>query len=145
VAEDSDVLRVVPFLSVSGMERSLAYYVEGLGFEVESKWEVDGRVRWCSLRRGGAQLMLQEFPPEGHDSWRPEGILGEGMSLWFICEDALDVYRELTDRGIPATIPEVGNGMWVTMLSDPDGYRLHFESTTDTPEGTRLEPGVDGG
>jgi hypothetical protein len=26
--------------------------------------------------------------------------------------------------------------MWVTSLADPDGYRLDFESSTDTPEDT---------
>jgi hypothetical protein len=26
--------------------------------------------------------------------------------------------------------------MWVTSLSDPDGYRIDFESDTDVPEGT---------
>jgi hypothetical protein len=26
--------------------------------------------------------------------------------------------------------------MWTTGLSDPDGYRLEFESYTDVPEGT---------
>jgi len=28
--------------------------------------------------------------------------------------------------------------MWVTCLSDPDGYRLEFESSTDTLEETKL-------
>ena len=28
--------------------------------------------------------------------------------------------------------------MWVTSLTDPDGYRLGFESLTDTPEDTKL-------
>jgi hypothetical protein len=28
--------------------------------------------------------------------------------------------------------------MWVTSLSDPDGYRLDFESTTDVPEETEF-------
>jgi hypothetical protein len=31
----------------------------------------------------------------------------------------------------------VGNGLWVVSLTDPDGYRLDFESPTDAPEGTR--------
>jgi lactoylglutathione lyase len=28
--------------------------------------------------------------------------------------------------------------MWVVSLSDPDGYRLEFESPTDVPEETKL-------
>jgi lactoylglutathione lyase len=41
-------------------------------------------------------------------------------------------------RAIEASEPVVGNGMWVTTLSDPDGYRINFESATDAPEDTRL-------
>jgi len=35
---------------------------------------------------------------------------------------------------IQASRPFVGNGMWVTSISDPDGYRIDFESYTDAPE-----------
>jgi hypothetical protein len=62
--------------------------------------------------------------------------MGVGVSICFICEDALAIYREVTARGIQASRPFVGNGMWVTSLTDPDGYRIDFESYTDTPEET---------
>jgi hypothetical protein len=80
--------------------------------------------------------MLQEFRTEGHDAWVPQGKVGEGVSICFICADALAIYREVTARGVQASTPFVGNGMWVTGLSDPDGYQLYFESTTDVSEGT---------
>jgi hypothetical protein len=32
--------------------------------------------------------------------------------------------------------PFVGNSMWVTELSDPDGYEIAFESRTNVPEET---------
>ena len=54
------------------------------------------------------------------------------MTICFLCSDALQFYREVAARGI------VGNRMWVTSLTDPDGYRLDFESDTEVPEGTRL-------
>jgi lactoylglutathione lyase len=82
--------------------------------------------------------MLQEFAKEGHDSWAPKGKLGEGMSLWFQCEDAVAIYREVRSRGIEASEPQVGNAMWDTLLLDPDGYRIHFGSPTDAPEETKL-------
>ena len=90
------------------------------------------------LEMGDAALMLQELAKAGHDSWAPRGKLGEGVSLWFICEDALAIYAELRSRAIEASEPEVGNGMWVTSLSDPDGYCINFESATNTPEDTKL-------
>jgi lactoylglutathione lyase len=133
---ESNVKQAVPFFGVSNIEESVRYYVKGLGFEMTKKWIDEGKLRWCWLELGGAALMLQEFRREGHDSWQPEGKLGEGVSICFTCEDALTIYREFTERGVQASRPMVGNGMWVTSLSDPDGYKLHFESYTDVPEDT---------
>jgi hypothetical protein len=120
------------------MDRSLRFYLDGLGFNMKNKWEPEGRVRWCWLTRGGVSLMLQEFLKEGPHAFRPEGKLGEGVSLAFQCEDAVGLYHEFRSRGIEAKEPFVGNSMWVTILSDPDGYKLDFESPTDVPEETKL-------
>lgn len=134
----TNVKQAVPFFAVSNIEESVRYYVDGLGFEMIENWMDGGKLRWCWLRLGGAALMLQELRKEGHDSWVPVGKLGEGVSICFLCEDALSIYRQVTSRGIQASRPFVGNGMWVTSLSDPDGYRIDFESTTDVPEDTVL-------
>jgi lactoylglutathione lyase len=128
---NENVKQVVPFLCVSNMEQSLRYYVDGLGFTLKNKWVVDEKVRWCWLTLGGTALMLQEFK-------KPPAKVGEGMSLCFQCEDAIAIYHAVTSRGITASEPQVGNSMWDTCLTDPDGYRLHFDSPTDTPEETRL-------
>jgi lactoylglutathione lyase len=129
-----NVREAVPFFGVSDMEASVRYYVDGLGFEITLRWEPEGRLRWCRLQHGGAGLMLQEYLTEGHGGRRPEGKLGQGVSVCFLCEDALALYRGFRARGIAASRPLVGNAMWVTSLTDPDGYRLDFESPTDAPE-----------
>jgi lactoylglutathione lyase len=131
-----NVQQAVPFFRVMDIEASVRYYVDGLGFEMTSNWVDEGKLRWCWLQRGGAALMLQEFWKEGHHAWVPEDKLGVGVSVCFICTDALAIYREVTARGIEASRPIVGNGMWNFGLSDPDGYRIEFESDTDVPEGT---------
>ena len=128
------VRQVVPFLFVTDMQRSLRFYVDGLGFEVKIRWEPDGHLRWCWMTIGDAAVMLQEFRAD----LRPEGTLGLGTSLCFMCDDAVAFYREFIARGIEASEPQVGNGLWVTSVTDPDGYRIDFESETDTPEETRL-------
>jgi len=133
-----NVKEVVPFFGVTSMERSIRYYVDGLGFTMKYHWMPDGKLRWCWLTLGGASLMLQEFWKEGHHEGRPEGKLGEGVSLNFQCEDAVAIYHDVTARGIQASEPQVGNNMWVTGLTDPDGYRLFFASPTDVPEETKL-------
>lgn len=135
---EPNVKQAVPFFLVSNIEESIRYYIGGLGFEMTLYWIDEGKLRWCWLELGGAALMLQERRKEGHDSRMPEGKVGEGVSICFICNDALAIYREVTSRGIQASKPFVGNGMWVTSLSDPDGYRIDFESVTDVPEETVL-------
>jgi len=141
---EPNVKQAVPFFAVSNIKASLCYYVDGLGFEMTKKWIDEGKLRWCWLQRGGAALMLQAFKREGHDSWVPEGKVGVGVSICFICEDALAIYHEVTTRGIQASRPFVGNGMWVTSLSDPDGYRIEFESYTDVPEETEYSEHEEG-
>jgi len=132
----SNVKQAVPFFLVSNIEQSVRYYVEGLGFEMTGKWTPEGKLRWCLLRLGEADLMLQEFWKEGSQANQPRGKPGEGVSICFICEDALAIYRDVTSKGIQASRPFVGNSMWVTSLTDPDGFRIDFESETDVPEDT---------
>jgi len=130
----SNVKQAVPFFNVTDIEASLRFYVEGLGFTLANQWAPEGRTRWCWLQRGGAAVMLQEYWRDGQPAGAPDGPRGQGVSIYFICADALAVYHDLMSRGIAATRPCVGNGMWVTSVSDPDGYALYFESETDAAE-----------
>ncbi len=132
----TNVRQAVPFFWVRDMEASLRFYVEGLGFTSTRQWVDDGKLRWCWLELGGAAVMLQEFWREGHHRNVPETTVGVGVSIAFICDDALAIYRDITSRGVDATRPSVGNGMWMTSVTDPDGYHLLFESLTDAPEET---------
>ena len=133
---DVNVKQAVPFFRVSDMQASLRFYIDGLGFKMKYRWIDEGILRWCWLEIGEAALMLQEYRKEGHDSWVPESKVGVGVTISFQCADALKIYREMKARGIQAQRPVVGNHMWVTGVSDPDGYRLEFESPTDVPEDT---------
>ena len=53
-----------------------------------------------------------------------------------MCGDAIAVYHNAIARGLAPARPYVGNRLWVTSFTDPDGYRLDFESPTDVPEDT---------
>jgi len=133
---EANVQRAVPFFWVHDLEASCRFYVDGLGFKVAKQWIDEGKLRWCWIELGETAIMLQEFWREGHHRNVPETTVGVGVSIAFICEDALALYRDFKARGIEATRPSVGNGMWVTQLVDPDGYNLLIESPTDVPEET---------
>lgn len=130
------VTKAVPFFNVTDIEASLRFYVDGLGFVLTNRWSPEGRIRWCWLELDKVAIMLQEYWRDGRQAGAPEGPLGQAVSICLFCEDTLAVYRDLTSRGIPATRPFVGNGLWVTSVTDPDGYRLDFESPTEVPEET---------
>ena len=131
-----NIKQAVPFFGITDIEASLRFYVDGLGFAIKYRWEPEGRVRWCWLERDGVVLMLQEFWKDGRPGGAPPGTLGNGMSICFMCEDAIAVYHQAVARGLSPARPYVGNRLWVTSLVDPDGYRVDFESPTDAEEET---------
>ena len=127
----------VPFFGVADMDASLRFYVDGLGFTMTKQWIPRGKIEWCWLERDAVALMLQcpradKPPPPPEPAPAPK----TGPAICCQCEDALALYHEFKDRGLSVSEPFVGNGMWVIMLKDPDGYKLEFESLTDVAEET---------
>ena len=131
-----NVRQAVPFLNVRDIQASLRFYVKGLGFTVTREWIPEGQLRWCWLELGTAALMLQQYWKGGQPGGWPAGPLGQGMSVCFMCADAIAIYHQAKTRGLEVDRPVVGNSLWVTSLIDPDGYRLAFESPTDVSEDT---------
>jgi lactoylglutathione lyase len=128
----TNLKQAVPFFMVTNMERSLAFYVKGLGFEVKIDWKPGGTIEWCWLERDGVALMLQEY----REGRRPAEKSGTGFSVCFMCRDALKLYDEFLQKGLSLPEPFVGNNLWVVELNDPDNYKIMFESPTEVPEET---------
>ena len=131
-----NVKQAIPFFGVTDIEASLRFYLDGLGFAMTQQWTPGGRIRWCCLEIGTAALMLQEYWKDGRPGGGPSGPLGAGVSICFMCADAIAIYHDARKRGLSPAKPYVGNRLWVTSFVDPDGYRLDFESPTDVEEGT---------
>jgi lactoylglutathione lyase len=134
-----NIKQAVPFFFVVNMEESLKFYLDGLGFELKNKWTPAGKIEWCWIERDNVALMLQEFV-QNKDAFHDGSTInkkGEGVSICFVCEDALSLYHEFFDKGLNPLEPFVGNNMWEVKIIDPDGYQLHFESATDVPEETK--------
>ena len=124
----------VPFFMVRDMEASLDFYTGKLGFTITNQWTPCGKIEWCWLQREAVSLMLQE--PRDRDKFDQQGPKGTGVSICFQCTDALALYHEFTAKGVAVNEPFVGNNMWVVCFTDPDGYKLDFESSTDVEEET---------
>lgn len=129
--EGDNIKQAVPFFMVTDIQRSLKFYVDGLGFRMTKRWELNGKLTWCWLQREGAALMLQEYAPNDP---RAAAVKGQGVALCFQCADALALYAEFLGNGLNPNEPFVGNNMWDVGLMDPDHYHIHFESPTEVPE-----------
>jgi lactoylglutathione lyase len=136
---EPNLKQAVPFFMVTDMNRSIAFYVNGLGFELKLDWRPGDSIEWCWLEREGVAIMLQEY----REGFRPMEKPGVGVSICFICRDALKLYTEFQEKGLHPKEPFVGNKMWVTSLADPDDYTLDFESYTDVAEETKYSDWID--
>jgi catechol 2,3-dioxygenase-like lactoylglutathione lyase family enzyme len=108
--------------TVNDIERSLAWYRDGLGFFVAERWEEGGRLKGVTLKAGACQLGLsQDDFSKGRD--RTKGV---GFRLW--CETAQDVdalARRLRAAG--GTIVEGPGDQWdgySFTAEDPDGFKI---------------------
>ena len=113
-----------PLINVTDMDRSLAFYRDGLGFDMVASWEDPHGIAWCRLKRGPVSLMLQVT-----DGEVPAPVEGQAAELYILCDDARALHAEFVARGIQASEPEVMvYNMLQFRVTDPDGYPLWFEN-----------------
>jgi catechol 2,3-dioxygenase-like lactoylglutathione lyase family enzyme/ketosteroid isomerase-like protein len=117
------VTRLVPFVHVDDVERSIAFY-QHLGFTVESLYEYQKRPVWAALQSEGAELMVTL---DG-DSVDPAG---QGVLFYLYSHDLAALRDQLLAAGIEAGHIEDGTpGPSQEMrLTDPDGYVLMVAQT----------------
>ena len=113
---------IMPSLTVSDLERSLAWYRDGLGFFVSERWEDGSRLEGVMLKAGACHLGLsQDDFSKGRE--RPKGV---GFRIW--CETLQDVDALAARlKGIGGTIVEEPGDRWGTYgftAQDPDGFKL---------------------
>lgn len=112
---------VIPQLRITNAERSLRFYVGGLGFKID--WEHrfgPGFPLFVQLSREGQTIFLTEHT----------GDCQVGGAVYFIVPDAGRALSEFEQRGVTPTNP-LANMPWGTaefLLTDPDGNRLRFAS-----------------
>jgi glyoxylase I family protein len=127
IQHSTAVHELVPLLFVDDIQLCVGFYVDKLGFKVEAKWEPDGALAWCKLRRDGSALMLQLATEED----RPANERGGGVYFYFDCEDVDGMYAEVVARGLKVKPPKAAHyGQTQISVRDPGGYYLWFQSPT---------------
>ena len=114
-------------LTVADIQRSMAWYRDVLGFEVQQEHEREGALRAVALQAGDVRILLNQ--EDGKRGW--DRKKGEGMSLQFITSGSVDEVAERVKasggaiEGEPADMPW---GVRMLRLRDLDGFKLVFSS-----------------
>jgi len=122
------MLDCTPLLNVADVERSLAFWREGLGFEVVATWDHEGRAAFARLRSGKAELMLNR--PTDVDRPGPGAKPSySDVVLNLRVDDVHALWRALTAKGLSVKPPERQfYGVDEMLMRDPDGYEIAFTS-----------------
>ena len=118
------VSRLIPFVHVTDVERSVAWY-RHLGFVVTEVFTPAGRLNWANLVSGDAELMLQRAFSRVPD---PGAIV-----LWLYSHDLGALREQLVAAGVSAgAIVDGTPGPRQQMeLTDPDGYTVMVAQLED--------------
>ena len=128
--------RLIPELDVSDLDRSLAFYVDVIGFKVLYDRPEE---RFAFLDLAGALLMLEEAAGPGR-RFRTAALerpYGRGVNFQIETANVDALHERVRKAGIEIAIAieelwyrrdevELGNRQFV--VADPDGYLLRFFS-----------------
>lgn len=120
---------MTPLFQVYDVRKSVAFYTEKLGFELDGTYEPDGHLYWASLKRDGIALMLNACWEDDKrpDEVNPARVRGHGdTELYFKVDDVDGVYEELKKRGVDVRPPSEQHGRREVVVKDPDGFHLSF-------------------
>lgn len=114
-------------LTVNDLEKSLAWYVDVLGFSVDRKHEREGKLVAVSLKAGDVRVLLAQ--DNGAKGW--DRVKGEGFSLQITTDQNIDeLAAGIKAQGVGLDLEPTDTpwGARVFRLRDPDGFRFTISS-----------------
>ena len=114
-------------ITVADLKKSMAWYRDVIGFEVQQEYERDGALRSVALQAGSVRILLNQ--DDGGRGW--DRAKGEGISIQFITSDSVDdIAARVKASGStidkePADMPW---GVRMFRMKDPDGFKLVFST-----------------
>jgi catechol 2,3-dioxygenase-like lactoylglutathione lyase family enzyme len=120
---------IMPTFTVNDIQRSLAWYRDGLGFFVAERWEEGGKLEGLMLKAGSCEFGLsQDDFSKGRD--RSKGV---GFRLWCTTTQNVDAIATRL-RGVGGKIVD-GPGKIYDQhgftAEDPDGFKITITQAKD--------------
>lgn len=126
-----DFNRLIPELSASHFEKSIAFYIDVLGFQIEYQRSEN---QFAFLTCQGSQIMLSQR----NGTWETGDLaypFGRGINIQMLVDDIEVIIRSLKEHGYPLMIEPEEHwyrkddlllGLREFLVMDPDGYLLRF-------------------
>jgi len=137
---DAEVARnltsISPFFIVESLEKSVPYYVERMGFQLDFQGP-EGDPYYASVSRDGVSIMLKAIAPDVLP--RPNHTRHEwarwDASIYTLDPDTL--FQEFKERGASFVkeLSFIDAGLWGFEITDADGYVIAFFQLRDETTG----------
>ena len=115
-------------LTVKDLDKSLAWYVDVVGFTVSRRIERDGKLRGVAVQAGDVRIILNQ--DDGAKGW--DRVKGQGMSFQISTTQNVDaVAKRILERGgaLETEPKDMPWGARVFRVRDPDGFRWTISRT----------------
>lgn len=109
-------------LTVKNLEKSVAWYVDVVGFTISRRIERDGQLRGVAVQAGDVRIVLNQ--DDGAKGW--DRIKGEGMSFQVSTTQNVDaIAQRITEHGgkLEMEPKDMPWGARIFRVRDPDGFR----------------------
>ncbi|QKJ31943.1 VOC family protein [Mucilaginibacter mali] len=115
----------VPVIPSANLQRSLRFWVDGLGLSIDREMRQDGKLIGCMVHNTGVYFWLNQRDggpiPDGH----------EGIRLYWTPEDLVATREHLKQLGFEVSeITDRDYGQTEFFLTDDDGYSHCFGVAT---------------
>jgi uncharacterized glyoxalase superfamily protein PhnB len=114
-------------LTVKDLGKSLAWYHDVLGFDIDRKIEREGKLRAVSLKAGNVRLSINQ--DDGAKGW--DRVKGLGFSLQITTDQNIDkIANRIKELGgtLDSEPADMSWGARLFRLKDPDGFKLVISS-----------------
>jgi hypothetical protein len=116
----------IPIIPSKDLEKSLRFWVDGLGFATSSEMRKDDKLIFCMLRKGNLCFMLNQ---RAGTAVKPEDY--EGIRLYWAPTDIHETRERLKSLGYSVSeFEEREYGQTEFFLTDDDGFSHCFGVAT---------------
>src|SRR5215471_11899239 len=126
-------MKITAVLVVEEIEKSLAFWVERMGFQKTVEVPEGDRLGFVILARDGAELMMQTIASVRNDEpkFAPDSLQTKGCGLFIEVSDFADVKRRL--EGYPIVMQErvTFYGMREIGVAEPNGHTVVFAAKSE--------------